>query len=141
MASNNIPFLDDPIADRQLSVVGEPDKIVRVTIGRPHPDPRGDWICPVHVQGLGDAQQQAGFGVDAVQALLNAFEAVRYMLDESGLALTWVGGESGDPGFPKLVPSLFGLAFARKLEAQIAHEVEGFAAAAEKQSAAANKRP
>lgn len=137
MANETIPNMEELIAERRLWVEGEPDKAVILRIGKPRPDPKGDWVCPVHVQGLlNDTQQQSGYGVDAVQALMNALEAARYMLDRSGLALTWSGGEPGDAGVPRLVPAFFGLTFARTIEAHIDREVENFAKAARDKIAA-----
>lgn len=132
MATNYISTMTDIIAERQLVVEGEPGKSVVLTIGKPCPDPRGDWVCPVEVQGVGESQQLNGYGVDAVQALMNALEAARYILDQSGLTLTWPGGEPGDAGIPRLIPASFGLVFARKIEAYIDREVEDFAKAAER---------
>src|SRR4051812_41716417 len=107
METQNIVQIEEAIAERRLSVVGEPEKTVLLTIGKPRPDPRGDWVCPVHVQGISESQQHNGYGVDAVQALLNGLEAARYVLDRSGLTLTWIGGEPGDVGVPRQVPYLF----------------------------------
>lgn len=43
----------NPIAVRRYAVVGEPDREVVVTIGKPRPDPRpgGDWMCSVLIEG------------------------------------------------------------------------------------------
>jgi hypothetical protein len=58
-------------------------------------------------------------GADALQALINAIQGVRKALDDSSLALTWVGGEPGDHGVPRIVPMFFGRAFARDIEDEI----------------------
>lgn len=125
------PAQEDVIAERRLSAVGDPTRIVTLTIGRPRPDPAGDWICPVHVDGIGDVAQQSGRGVDALQALLNAAEAARYVIDQSGLLLTWEGGEPGDAGLPRIVPTSLGLSFARQIEAHIDRKVQKVAQVAE----------
>jgi hypothetical protein len=108
------------IADRVLSVDGEPGRIVTVTIYAPEPDHDSgtDWRCELRVQGALDARDTA-HGVDALQALINAIQGVRSALDDSGLSLTWAGGERGDHGVPRIVPMLFGRAFARDVEDEI----------------------
>lgn len=123
---NSIP-IPNPIAERRLSIVGDPGKTVIVRIGTPAPDPRGDWICPVHIEGIDESLQQCGRGIDSMQALINAFEAARHALDGSGLSLTWEGGEPGDHGFPRVVPYAFGRAFASTIEAHIDKELENLA--------------
>jgi len=134
MTINYTSTVTDIIAERQLAVEGEPGKSVVLSIGKPRPDPRGDWVCPVQVQGVSESQQLNGYGVDAVQALMNALEAARYIFDQSDLTLTWPGGEPGDVGIPRLIPASFGLAFARNIEAYVDREVENFAKAAQKGS-------
>jgi hypothetical protein len=108
------------IAERVLSVDGEPGRIVAVTIYAPEPDrdTGADWRCEFRAQGVLDARDTA-HGVDALQALLNAIQGVRKALDDSGLSLTWAGGEPGDHGVPRIVPMFLGRAFARDIEDEI----------------------
>lgn len=120
----------DGLIERRYSVVGDPGRIVIVSIGAPRldPDPTGDWMCLFSV----DATQAVAHGVDALQALLNAIEGARVALDASGLSpsLVWAGGEPGLTGLPRTVPFFFGRAFAEKLERYIDQELEAFAARA-----------
>lgn len=52
---------------------------IRVEIGRPHPDPRGGWACPVLVDGL-DGKVRDIFGEDSLQALCLGLRIVRVHL-------------------------------------------------------------
>ncbi|WP_437650290.1 DUF6968 family protein [Sorangium sp. So ce362] len=114
----------EPIAERRLSVVGEPGRVVTVTIGKPMRKPSGDWACPVDIQGLQEAVRDSAYGVDAVQALQLAFETARQSLKNSGLPVTWCDGEPGETGFPVAVPYIFGRAFEDRMERLIEDEIE-----------------
>ncbi|WP_437602980.1 hypothetical protein WMF28_15260 [Sorangium sp. So ce590] len=114
----------EPIAERRLSVVGEPGRVVTVTIGKPMRKPSGDWACPVDIQGLQEAVRDSAYGVDAVQALQLAFETARQSLKNSGLPVTWCDGEPGEMGFPVAVPYIFGRAFEDRMERLIEDEIE-----------------
>ncbi|WP_157907035.1 DUF6968 family protein [Sorangium cellulosum] len=74
----------EPIAERRLSVVDEPGRMVTMTIGKPMQKPSGDWACPVDIKGLQRAVQDSACGVDAVQALQLAFEGARQPLKKLG---------------------------------------------------------
>jgi hypothetical protein len=116
----------DPIATRTLHVEGEPSRVVTVTIGRPFqdPDPRGDWICKIDIQGIPDPGEEQVHGIDACQAIELAFVGARQRLDRSGLSLVWAGQEPGETGFSTVVPYIFGRLFSRKIERYIEQEIE-----------------
>lgn len=122
------PMQDDtplePIAERRLSVVGEPGRMVTVTIGKPVQKASGDWACPVDIQGTPDPVRDSAYGVDAVQALQLAFETARQSLKKAGLPVTWCDGEPGETGFPMAVPYIFGRAFEDRMERVIEDEIE-----------------
>jgi hypothetical protein len=101
-------------------VDGDPSRTVVVTIypPEPDPDPTGDWQCKFRFHDALD-EQHAAHGLDALQALIMATQGIRKALDDSGLTLTWAGGEPGDHGVPRIVPQFFGLAFTRELEGEI----------------------
>jgi hypothetical protein len=63
------------------------------------------------------------FGVDSVQALTLALDAVRGALEGAGVRCHWVGGERGDTGFPRYVPTFFGLVLARRINRLIDREL------------------
>jgi hypothetical protein len=112
-----------PIAERALSA--DDGQTVTVEIYAPEPDPAssfGDWRCPFRLRGALDIDD-AGHGVDSLQALLNATQGARKYLDGSGLVLTWAGGEPGVLGIPRVVPEMFGRAFAQDIEGEIDRRV------------------
>jgi len=60
------------------------------------------------------------------QALLLAVERIRSVLDASKLVLWKEGMEHQEPGFPRMVPLLYGRHLAQKLESYIARETDVF---------------
>ncbi|WP_437974769.1 hypothetical protein WMF11_41810 [Sorangium sp. So ce295] len=58
----------EPIAERRLSVVGEPGRMVTVTIGKPVQKASGDWACPVEIQGIPDPVRDSAYGSRASAA-------------------------------------------------------------------------
>lgn len=116
------------LASRELQA-GDDGRTVTVSLGFPERDPQGtDWMCSFDITGLDEAVSDAGHGVDAMQALLMAFEGIRVTLDATGLTLSWLGGER-ETGFPQLVPTYFGPEFAAQISRHIDREVERFAQA------------
>jgi uncharacterized protein DUF6968 len=80
---------------------------VRARIGRPlrHPDPEGDWICPVQILGLGDEEVRQVYGIDAVQAITLALQMIEIDLGAAmreGVELRWL--DSSEFGLPPLHP-------------------------------------
>jgi hypothetical protein len=102
-----------------------------VSLGMPrqmtdHPD----WECPFRLRGLGVNQVQLGCGVDALQAVSNALQGIRYCLDQLGTPLSWHPATSGnrqemawaaETGFHRFLPIGFG-AFSRRLERLVDRE-------------------
>ena len=131
MAESSEPRIDDPVIERRLSVADEPDRAVIVTIGKPHPDPDGDWACTFRVDGIAGSRGTDAHGIDGLQALLNAIEGARVALSASGMSLSWEGGEPGDTGIPRTVPMFYGRSFAEGIERYIDQQVHAFAKAAE----------
>lgn len=117
--------LGRPIAERAL-VHGRKKRQLTVRIGAPKRAEDVDWVCPYQIAGLRDSRVDAAYGVDALQALMMALEGIRVRLEKAGGGCTWVGGEEGDAGFPRLVPSYFGAAFATRINQQIDRELERF---------------
>lgn len=113
------------IAVRQLSDAGS--RKVTVSLGKPRRMKRGeDWECPFQIKGLGGSAAKYGYGVDAIQALTTALEGIRVTLERSGKRLSWIGGNPGDPGFERPVPSALGVDFSRRLNRIIDREVARF---------------
>jgi hypothetical protein len=76
---------------------------------------------------LGTSKIQYADGEDGIQALLLAIESIRTMLSKSEKRFSWIGGEPGDTGFVRFIPTFFGPSFSKRLEAIIDREVERFA--------------
>lgn len=120
---------------RRLTADDDPSRVVIVMINTPYPDRDGDWMC----QYVVDARPFVAYGLDALQALLNAIDGARVKIEALGLKLSWVGGEPGDHGIPQTVPSYFGRAFAETIERFIEQQIRAFVAAAESKRDAGNK--
>src|SRR5262245_12315770 len=94
-----LPFVT--IAKRTLSLSGEPDRSVSVSIFRPRRDGR-DYRCEFAIVGLGPPRVYAAMGVDSTQALLLALQRVGTILCTSAAGkegrLRWLG--SSELGFP-----------------------------------------
>lgn len=93
------------------------------------------WECPYMLAKPGEqGVAQAGVGIDAFQALVQAQESIRVALAQDGRALCWLDGEPGLTGFTRSIPITFGLGLVRHLEALVEKEEEkwSFEAAAGK---------
>ncbi|MBE7478369.1 MAG: hypothetical protein HS104_00025 [Polyangiaceae bacterium] len=63
-----------------------------------------EWACRVEItRASRPAIEIAGRGVDALQALVNAFAAARHALKDDLRELTWLG-DPGHIGIPRIVP-------------------------------------
>jgi hypothetical protein len=113
------------IAERRLSVVGEPDREIVITIGQPYPTQPEGWACSYAVAGI-EGGSGITYGVDSLQALQSAIEAVRVTLKASRLVCTWSGGVPGEIGLPRTVPTFEGSGFREKIERHIDREVRKF---------------
>ena len=126
MSSAEKPRLE-PIAERRLVVIGQPERQVSIVLGKPYPDsdPSGDWICPVQLCGIADDPVFEVHGLDAIQALMLALEKARVELANSGASVTWAGGEwQGDIGIPRAVPHFYGREFAERVGRLVDVEIE-----------------
>lgn len=132
MKANPQTRLSNPVAERRLTVTGAPGATVVVILGKPRRAPGQDYRCSFRIEGLGDNLRQFAYGADSLQALLMAVEGARVTLERSGLQLAWLGGEPGDTGIPRMVPGLYGRAFAQSIEHHIDQEVEKFARVADR---------
>lgn len=110
------------IAERTLTT--DDGRAVTIEIYAPtmESQPIPHWRCEFEVRGAID-QTEHGSGLDSFQAIVNALQGVRKYLDDSGLSLTWAGGEPGDHGVPRIVPQFFGREFAKDIEAEIDRRV------------------
>ena len=77
-------IMNDPIASQKLVQI-KPDGArtpVLVSIGRPQPDNKGAWACPMFVEGL-DSQERIIHGESSMQALCLAIGMSRFYLKEA----------------------------------------------------------
>lgn len=76
----------DIIATRTLDVLdsgGQPSRTITVLIGKPTPEPTGEWGCPYQVVGIGSGRIFRAFGVDGIQAIEGALKVVGGILEGS----------------------------------------------------------
>jgi hypothetical protein len=127
MATQGSLRVANPIAVRTLSVEGEPGREIRITIGKPRPEPDPSvWRCSFLVEGIARARRRVAYGVDALQAMQNAVEGARRALHASGVVCTWHGGLPGEIGLPRAIPSYEGSGLAEKIERYIERELKKF---------------
>lgn len=130
--SAGLRALGTVIAERTLTVGGQRGSSARIRIGKPRKDrATGDYFCPYTLEGLGDRKVHEAWGVDSIQALQNALQAIRLELTPHASTLSWAGGEDGWLGFPKMIPDLFGPTFSLRLEKLVDRETDRFARALE----------
>src|SRR5215469_16904888 len=102
----------DTVATRVLTRDERTDKIL-VAIGRPKKR-RSEWECEFMVGTHIDRSK----GVDSMQALITAIQAIRAFLDSDALGLHWFSSEFGTE-----IPH-FATGYGRKFEAKIARLME-----------------
>ncbi|WNG52112.1 hypothetical protein F0U60_54425 [Archangium minus] len=123
------------IAERTLTVAGHDDSFVHVRVGKPRKDSAtGDYFCPFSIKGLHPQRVHEAWGMDSMQALQNALQAIRIELAPHADRLRWEGGQDGWLGFPKVIPDLFGPAFIQRLEKLVDRETDRFARSLEEAS-------
>ncbi len=92
-----------PLVGERVTSCGRGGKTkLKVRLGVPRRSEQTDRECPYQIVGLGRSSVGAAYGVDALQALQLALDAVRVRLRRK--RCTWEGGKEGDPGFPRAVP-------------------------------------
>jgi hypothetical protein len=89
-----------------------------------------EWQGAFLVSGLADLRVRRGHGADGVQALQQALEGIRVLIRDSGIPMTWLGGNVPGAGFPRSIPLFFGPEFVARVEGLIDDEIEAFAAKA-----------
>ena len=127
MAPTGTPRVANPIAVRRLSVVGEPGREVVITLGKPRAELKTPTFrCSFLVEGIPKARRRVAYGVDSLQALQNAIEGARRVLERAGLVCTWHGGQPGEIGLPRAIPTYEGSGLAEKIERYIERELKKF---------------
>lgn len=95
---------------------------------------RQHYFCPFSLKGLHTQRVHEAWGMDSMQALQNALQAIRVELAPHADSLRWEGGQDGWLGFPKVIPDLFGPAFTQRLEKMVDRETDRFARSLEEAS-------
>ncbi|MFF3575018.1 DUF6968 family protein [Nocardia jiangxiensis] len=94
MSLNNYGEFGEPIARRELNLkaTGAP---VLVDLAAPRMHALG-WVCPYRITGIGDEPITGSMaGVDSMQALQNGMMILDAMLQSTGAAVTFDGGDPG----------------------------------------------
>lgn len=127
--------MEDVLCVRELrNDTDDSKETVKVAIGKPERKSENEFVCPFQVTGLETSETQYAYGVDCFQALIMALEGIRTKLEKSGMSLTWIGGQTGEHGFPRFVPSFYGPDFSRHVNELIEGEILRFAARVQKKS-------
>jgi hypothetical protein len=104
-------------------LVGLQKKPITVRLGRPRPsDIEKEWACEFQLDGFRDSRIQVAHGVDGLQALTLAADAIRKHLDRSKNVVS--EGEPYEVVFPQFVPISYGLEFHRYLCEVLTREIE-----------------
>jgi hypothetical protein len=101
-------------------------KTAVVSLGMPKRYGRS-WGCPIYISGIGLQEPVVVYGEDAFQALIMAIAGIRWTMDKSGFAFSWLTSERGAHGFPRYIDyGGWGVAFRSKLERMVDREVDRF---------------
>lgn len=83
---------------------GDDGKAVNVRVFKPIPDPEepdATWACGFEITGLGQTIQDRALGVDSMQALMLAFQAIRGELQKSPIPVSFFSTAPGHTGFER----------------------------------------
>lgn len=80
---------------RHVPPEGNPTDL-RVGVGRPYPDPAGDWTCSVLLPGSPNVLVSV-HGIDPLQALCLAVDRIRHDLEPYRGRLYWPGTDDPVP--------------------------------------------
>ncbi len=119
------------IGEREIFVVGKPQKVITLTLGKPRIVKDDEWVCFYRIKGLGKATLKYVYSFDMLQALLLAIEGMRVDLESQDGQFLWAGGEAGDIGIPRFVPTYYGKEFSDRLNQVIDKELIRFSKKAE----------
>lgn len=118
------PISEEPIifgrviAERTYTVGRE---TILLQIGTPHRASwKRDFYCPIRRVRAGKTKLNRIFGVDSVQALMLAFDAVKAMLETTSPKIKWIGSERpGDVGISRRLTTGLGFDFEQGLERMV----------------------
>jgi hypothetical protein len=84
-------------------------------------------VAGFKIDGLPEDSVGRAFGIDGLQALLLAAQALRIRMEALGVEFSWLGGEPGASGIPPAIPTAFGLAFTHRAEELISTDLVKYA--------------
>lgn len=94
-----------------------------VSLGIPRPTPgHDDWGCPFRLKGLGIDRVEYAYGIDSLQALTNALQGIRYVLDRLERPVTLDGASPPETAFARFIPIGLGTLTGR-LEKMVDREI------------------
>lgn len=114
----------EPIATRTYDLLADGNVVAEIYAPVAASD--DDWSCDVVLRGLQKEVRTKAHGVDAVQALELALQAIRFHLESSNEAFRFEDGEENDSLIAPALPSSYGLAFRKQLEGLVARETQKF---------------
>jgi len=104
-----------PIAIRILTQTGSAKRRFRVELMAPVKRGRA-WHCHFRIKGGKKLIEGDSVGEDSMQAILIAFEGIRSKFEQAELHGSWLTGDDGDIGIPRLAPMAFGYRVQRAVE-------------------------
>jgi Domain of unknown function (DUF6968) len=117
------PQLGTVVARRVVTLAGEPNRRISLSIGMPRRVGREEWQAPIRIEGLQDSPiVDSAPGIDSLQALLLAVGCIRWHLKRLvGYRFSWLGGSElvGIAGIPLQVAELGGREFEERIERAI----------------------
>jgi hypothetical protein len=111
---------------RRLVLADSSRRAVTVSIGQPRRTPgTPDWECPFRITGGGLSRIDYGYGVDSMQALINALLGLRVVLESTGKSFSWLGADY-IIGFPRVIPCWGDVSWTRRMERLVEREARGY---------------
>jgi hypothetical protein len=93
---------------------------VTISLSAPQEVGFDEWLCAYEMKGPSRPRRFDGaYGIDAVQAVELALNAVRIWLERSGRTYEWLLQDTTDGGFPQSMPSAFGPEFRKAISAVV----------------------
>jgi hypothetical protein len=68
-------------------------------------DPNGDWMCEWDIDGVPGGSRQRSYGVDSMQALIQAFCGIDNLLRNADDRYSWLENKQGYTGIPLIIQS------------------------------------
>jgi hypothetical protein len=94
---------------------------ITITMGAPRRVESDHWLCPFLIEGIVESGIHYGYGVDALQSLIQGVSGIRWYLEQTGRHFIWFGD---DHGIPRQVPTDYGRTFAQRVDKAIDREAK-----------------